>query len=67
MMQWGIKFSSKKVSKSESVKSELLANQLIFIADDYHNVLARAGKWYVLLMAHAEAGTPDGCVPELQV
>ena len=67
MMQWGIKFSSKKVRKSESVKSELLANQLIilFIAEDYHNSLARVDKWNVLLMAQAEAGTSDGCVVKL--
>ena len=49
--------------KSESVKSELLANQLMisFSAEDYHNSLAIVDKWYVLLMAQAEAGTSDGC------
>ena len=53
--------------KSESVKSELLANQLIilFIAEDYHNSLARVDKWNVLLMAQAEAGTFDDCVVKL--
>ena len=38
-----------KVRKSESVKSELLPNQLIFIAEDYHNSLARV--WQVVRSA----------------